>query len=163
METLKKPMTFRSEYSLLKVTFILFSAFFTSTILLFYSYSLKEFIPTSNMTREYIICFGPLIFQGTLFLAFAHQKQMLLKYLYNMSMVSFIGALLLTPVLFSSIVFYPFSLGAYYFLAYFMIVVLLMFLLHRKRVKKMEAPAWLTYTWVLYRLIVLIIVLQCIL
>jgi hypothetical protein len=141
-----------------KVLFILVATSITSTLLLLYSYLLKGFIPATNMTREYLICFGQIVFQGLLFLLF-HRKYLLLDYLYQMMIVSLLGALLLSPVIISNIVLFPFSPGAVYYLIYFFIIVAFMFFEHKRRIKKINAPGWLTYTWVLYRVIVLWIIL----
>jgi hypothetical protein len=141
-----------------KIIFILATAAFTSTILLFYSYLLKDLVPSTNMLREYVICFGQIFFQVAIILFF-HRKYIVLDYLQQMMTVSFIGALLLLPGIVSNIILFPFSPGSIYFLAYFFVIVLFMFFDHKRRIKKIEAPHWLTYTWVLYRIIVLLIIL----
>jgi glycerol-3-phosphate acyltransferase PlsY len=73
-----------------------------------------------------------------------------------MMTVSLIGGLLLLPVLFLS---HYVSLPSYVSLAWFLAVVAFMFLQHRKRVRSIKAPAWLSYTWVLYRCLVLLFIL----
>ncbi|MBA3665469.1 MAG: hypothetical protein H0W61_14835 [Bacteroidetes bacterium] len=150
--------TTRSHCAVYKTGYIVFAAVFTSSILLLYSYLLKGLIPSSNLFREYCICFGQLLFQGTLLLLFS-KKEMILNYLFEMMKVSLIGAFLLSPVLVSAILFFPFSPGLYYYLGYFFVIVLYMFFNHKKRVKELQAAWWLTYTWVLYRFIVLLIIL----
>ena len=147
-----------SHKNLLLVIFIIGSATITSTILLFYSYLLKELVPPSNLIREYCICIGQILFQTTLLLLFS-KKTNILVYIDQMMIVSLTGGLLLLPVLISSFIFFPFSPGVYYYLAYFFIIVAFMFFSHKKRVKQINAPLWLTYSWVAYRLIVLLIIL----
>ena len=158
METIKIQTT-ANKTLLFKTGAILFAAMFTSTVLLFYSFLLKHLVPSSNLIREYCICFGQIFFQGAIILLFIRKNQILFEYLYQMMMVSLLGGLLLLPVLVSALLFFPFNPGSYYYLAYFFMVVLFMFFNHKKRVKKINAPAWLTYTWILYRLIVLLIIL----
>jgi hypothetical protein len=142
-----------------RIIFILATAGFTSAVLFLYSYQLKGLVPSSNVVREFCICFGQIFFQATLLLLFKQKTNLIISYLYQMMSVSLIGAVLLLPVIVSSIVYSPFTFGSAYCLAYFFMVVLIMFLDHKKRVRKIEAPAWLTYTWVLYRLIVLAVIL----
>lgn len=141
------------------VLFIFFAAGLTSTILLLYSYQLKGFVPSSNLSREYFICFGQIVFQGALLFIFRAKKELVLHYIEQMMSVSLVGALLLTPALVSTALFFPFSPGAIYFLAYFFCIVLFMFLYHKRKVRQIHAPDWLSYTWVLYRLIVLSLIL----
>lgn len=145
--------------NLKSLLFITGSAVFTSTVILLYSYQLKSFVPSSNLVREYFICFGQLFFQASLLLFFKYKSQLIWDYLKQMMFVSLVGSVLLTPALVSAFLFFPFSPGAVYFLSYFFIIVLFMFFNHKKRVEKIHAPHWLTYTWVLYRLIVLAIIL----
>jgi hypothetical protein len=111
------------------------------------------------MFREFCICFGQIFFQAALLLFFRFRPILIISYLYQMMSVSLIGAVLLLPVIVSSFIWFPFTPVPGYCLAYFFMVVLIMFLDHKKRVKKIEAPRWLTYTWVLYRLIVLMVIL----
>lgn len=142
----------------LKWTFIIVSAAFTSTVLLFYSYLLKGLVPASNLTREYLICFGQLAFQGTLLLCTGNKAKMP-DYFFELMKVPLLGALLLTPVLVSAFLLYPLTPGAHYYLAYFMAIVIYMFFNHKKRVENIGAPYWLSYTWVLYRVLILMIIL----
>jgi predicted DCC family thiol-disulfide oxidoreductase YuxK len=139
-----------------RVLYFVFSAALTSTILLSYSTLLQGIVPASNLFREYVICFGQIVFQGSLLLLFRTKKEQLFDYLGNMMTVSLIGGLLLLPVLFLS---HYVSLPSYVSLAWFLAVVAFMFLQHRKRVRSIKAPAWLSYTWVLYRCLVLLFIL----
>ncbi|MBA3680607.1 MAG: hypothetical protein H0W73_05510 [Bacteroidetes bacterium] len=147
-------------YTSFKMVFILLGSIFTATVLLFYSYLLKDLIPSSNLKREYCICFGQIIFQGTLLIIFKTNSGSILNYLYQMVIVSMAGAGLLIPVLVSAFIFFPFGPGVYYYLVYFFGVVIVMFLAHKKRVQLIKAPIWLCYSWVLYRLLVLPIILS---
>ncbi len=138
------------------IVFLFATAVFTSTVLLYYSYLLNQIIPKSNLIREYAICFGQLFFQGTLLLIAKEKTDIILSYLKNMMMVSFIGALLLVPLI---IIDQYIQINFIIYLVYFFMVVLFMFFNHKKRIYTIQAPWWLTYTWVLYRCIVLLIIL----
>lgn len=144
---------FNSAY---RISYLVLSAALTSTILFHYSRFLQGTIPDSNLFREYIICFGQIAFQGSLLLAIGLTKEKRFDYLGNMMTVSLIGGLLLLPVLIlSHSVALPFSFS----LGWFFAVVAFMFLKHRKRVSAIQAPAWLSYTWILYRVLVLFFIL----
>ncbi len=144
---------FNLKYRLL---YLLVSGVFTSTVLLNYSFLLKGLVPQSNLVREYCICFGQLIFQGSILIAIKTKKENLFDYLGNMMTVSLIGGLLLLPAL---IIGHYAVLSSIIYLAYFFAVVLCMFIQHQKRVKNIHGPVWLSYTWVLYRCLVLLIIL----
>lgn len=139
-----------------RLLYIIVSAVFTSTILLHYSRLLYPLLPPSNMTREYLICFGQLIFQSAILLCIRSKKTMLFDYLGNMMTVSLLGALLLIPAL---LVNHWLVLSPFLFLGYFFAVVMCMFLHHMRRVKNIKAPFWLSYTWVAYRCLVLLLIL----
>ncbi|MES2132421.1 MAG: hypothetical protein V4506_08720 [Bacteroidota bacterium] len=139
-----------------RILYILFSAAITSTVLLYYSDSLKTVIPLTNLWREYAICFGQIAFQGGILLLMKTKKEFLFDYLGNMMTVSLLGGLLLMLLL---IIRHFISFAPIAYLAYFAGVVLFMFLQHRKRVAWINAPAWLSYTWILYRCLVLFIIL----
>ena len=108
---------------------------------------------TSNLMRELSICGGQILFQSIV--AFLAHKEKALHYLGNMMTVSFIGAMLLLPGLL-------FTGGAYTaesHLAWFAMVVGVMFFEHMRRVKLLKMAWYMSLTWVLYRLIVLWIIL----
>jgi hypothetical protein len=138
------------------IGFIILSAVFTSTVLLYYSYLLEGLVPPSNVFREYVICFGQMVFQGILLITYRQKSELMLLYLKNMMMVSLIGALLLLPLL---IILFYIEIYPITCLAYFFSIVIIMFFNHKARVKKINAPWWLSYTWVLYRFIVLLFIL----
>jgi hypothetical protein len=81
------------------------------------------------------------------------QKQ---YYYFNMLLVSLIGSVLLFPLLLLN--FYS-NYSDTFNLLYFFIVVLAMFLIHKKRVAALGLPVMISYTWVLYRVIILIFIL----
>lgn len=139
-----------------RLAYLALSAILTAMILSSYSRLLHGVVPASNPSREYMIAAGQIFFQANILLAFKPTKKLLFDYLGNMMTVSLIGSLLLLPLLilnhYTSI--HPFLAPGWFFA-----VVLYLFLLHRRRVGYIQAPVLLSYTWVLYRVIVLLIIL----
>lgn len=107
--------------------------------------------------REYAICFGQIIWQGGLIAHMSRQKR--LDYLGNMSTVSLIGGLLLVPTLIWN---HWVDLSAYFLILNFMIVVGIMLYLHFRRTSKLNLPVMVTLSWMLYRMIWLIVILSTI-
>lgn len=139
-----------------RLLYILLTALFTSAVLFRYSFLLTGLIPASNVLREFLICFGQLVFQSLLLWGARAGKRVWFDYLGNMMTVSLIGALLLLPAL---MVHAFFVLPSLCYAAYFMTVVAFMFYLHFRRVGYIGAPWWLSATWALYRCLVLWIIL----
>jgi len=76
----------------------------------------------------------------------------IIRYQYNMLLISLLGSILLWPI----IVINEWHIQSQTVnLIYFFSVVSIMFLVHVQRVKKLELPTYLCFTWVLYRLIIL--------
>lgn len=119
------------------------------------SYALNMFpvVEPGNAAREWIICGGQLILQGTLAAIWAKPKWW--DYLGNMMVVSFLGAMALIPL---QIAFKALQLSAIWYVAGFMLVAALMLLEHARRVKLLELPVALTYSWVIYRLFLLLLI-----
>lgn len=139
-----------------RLAYLLGSAMLTATVLSSYSVLLQDVVPASNPWREYMIASGQIFFQANILLAFKPTKKLLFDYLGNMMTVSLIGSLLLLPLL---ILNHYMTVSSYLALGWFFAVVLYMFLLHHRRVGYIQAPVGLSYTWVLYRVIVLLIIL----
>ena len=79
-----------------------------------------------------------------------------LDYYFNMLIVSLVGSLLLFPLLVLN--FYS-NHSDTFNLLYFFTVVLIMFFDHKRRVAILSLPVIISYTWVLYRALILIIIL----
>lgn len=138
-----------------RLAFILFAWIVSALTLNAFSGRLVPLVPASNLLRELSICGGQLVFQGLLVLL--SDKRKLLDYLGNVIAVSLIGSLMLLPALFV-----PYSgamLSNAGFLGYFMLVVGLLLLEHKRRVNLLNLPPALTLGWLVYRLIVLLIIL----
>jgi hypothetical protein len=102
---------------------------------------------------ELFIVLGMLVFQYP----FIYKKEWGLKlnYYCNMLLVSLLGSVLLWPLL----IFNNFySCTGIVNLIYFFTVVVIMFFVHKQRVAKLLLPVYISYTWVLYRFIILIFI-----
>lgn len=134
--------------------FIGFALTVTTFILFGYSNLILNF-PKSSITRELILAFGQIVFQSLFLLKF--DKQTVMNYAGNLMTVSLMGSLILSPILIlSQFVFLPQML----ILGWFGITVFIMFLEHSRRIKILKLPFHLTFTWILYRIIALILILN---
>lgn len=143
--------SFRIQY---RIAYLLFTWFCTGYILTAYAHLLAGIVPLGSAFREYFICGGQIIFQGIVISTFAKNK--LWNYLGNMMTISFGGSLLLLLALAFS---HWFKIPQGYFAIYFMGVAGLMLLEHIRRTKLLDLGWALTITWVLYRIILLLIIL----
>ncbi len=104
---------------------------------------------------ELLIVIGMLIFQYPFIYKYNWQKK--LDYYFNMILVSFIGSVLLSPLL---VLNHYSTISDTFNILYFFAVVLIMFLDHKRRVANLNLSELLTYSWVLYRFIILIFILK---
>jgi len=137
-----------------RIAYLVLTWFITAAILTRYTVLLADSIPIGGSLREYFICAGQIVFQGIVVSFIAKQKRW--DYLGNMMTISFAGALLLGLMLTAAPVIGHQPL---IYLVYFMAVVGLMFLEHIRRSKLLHLGWWLTISWAVYRLLVLIIIL----
>ena len=136
-----------------RVAYIVATWLFTSVVLVYYSRLLSPLIPETNFAREFFVAGGSIIFQGLV--VGAIHKNKVIHYLGNMMTISFAGAILLTvPLCFSALIH-----DKFFYLAWFVMVVGLMFIEHIRRVKILELPWQVSASWVIYRVIVLLIIL----
>ena len=137
------------------MAYLIFTWFVVGFILTRYALLLGFFVPVGNPYREYLICGGQILFQGIIIGFYAPAKRW--DYLGNMMTISFAGALLLLPVLLLSRIpqivplFYP---------AWFMLIAGLMLLEHIRRSKLLQLGWLMSITWIIYRIIVLIVILK---
>lgn len=144
--------TFRLGY---RLAYLIFTWLVVGGVLTAYAHLLMPLVPVGDPLREYYICGGQMLFQGVVISAYAPAK--LWEYLGNMMTISLAGALLLLPVLLiASFIAMPPVMAILCFLA----VAGLMFLEHIRRTKLMQLGWMLTITWVVYRLLLLIIILN---
>lgn len=143
--------TFKLHY---RVAYLIFTWFITSVILTRYAVLLTNVVPVGGSLREYFICGGQIIFQGTVVSLIAKQKRW--DYLGNMMTISFAGALLLGFMLIAA---NWIGNNPILYLGYFIGVVGLMFLEHIRRSKLLQLGWWPTISWALYRVLVLLLIL----
>jgi hypothetical protein len=99
---------------------------------------------------EMAIVTGQLLFQ--LLFIWNRPKFEIIRYHYTMLLISLMGSILLWPIIVINI----FHIQSHITnLIYFFTVVSIMFVVHIQRVKKLQLPTYLCYTWVLYRFIIL--------
>jgi predicted DCC family thiol-disulfide oxidoreductase YuxK len=133
--------------------YILFATLVTSIVLFKFSKTIGV-IPESNFLRECLIALGQIGFQWLFISKLKSQKQ--LTYIGNLMTISLMGSLILIPVLIiNSFV----SIPVIGLLAWFGLTVSIMLFEHIRRVKLLELPTILSLTWVLYRVLILLIIL----
>lgn len=143
--------TFNYRYRFLYIVF----ATLITTITLYNFSKLVPNLPETSVIREFIIAFGQIVFQS--FFLLRKNRETIVNYMGNLMTVSLMGSLLLIPLLMvNSII----SLPQLIILGWFGITILTMFIEHFKRVKLLELPSYLCYTWALYRIIILVILLN---
>lgn len=145
------------EFSLpFRLIYILFTWVMTAFILTSYTLNMESLTGSSGHGREFLICGGQLMFQTIFLFILKENKENIFEYLGNIMTISFAGALALLPVHFAGKLI---SLPAEAFAFYFLIVAGLMLLEHYRRMKLLRMPMLLTATWVLYRVLILIVIL----
>ncbi len=137
-----------------RVFYILFTALTTILVLYNYSHSLSM-LPKSTITRESLITFGQIIFQSIFLLKL--DKKVVLNYIGNLMTVSLMGSLILTPLLLLNTII---NIPENGLLIWFGLTVFIMLIEHYRRIKILELPTYLSYTWVVYRIIVLLIIIN---
>ena len=137
-----------------RIAYLILTWFITSVILTEYAGLLADVVPVGGRLREYFICGGQIIFQGTVVSFIAKQKKW--DYLGNMMTISFAGALLLGLMLIAA---NWIGNNPILYLCYFICVAGLMFLEHIRRSKLLQLGWWLTISWGLYRVFVLLLIL----
>lgn len=138
-----------------RIAYLALSWLATAYVLTSYAHLLTDFVPLGSHYREYFICGGQMIFQGII-ISF-YKKEKLWDYLGNMMTISFMGSLLLIPVI---IVAQHFDLNTILFILYFLMVAGLMLLEHIRRSKLLKLGWLMSITWIIYRLIVLGLILS---
>lgn len=132
-----------------RISYLIFGVIITGMILTKFS-ALIPYIKQSNHFREIAIAIGQIFFQMVFLHKDTLKKQM--DYYGNLITVSLFGSIILSPILaVNTISAVPFPIA----MIWFYIVVLIMFFEHKRRVKLLELPSYLSYTWILYRIIIL--------
>lgn len=143
--------TYSFKYRLL---YLLFTVIVTTLVLFKFSKLIPNF-PNSTIEREFVLAFAQIIFQGLFILKL--EKKVILNYLGNLMTVSLMGSLILIPLLLiNSVTKVPELTN----LLCFGLTVGFMFLEHVRRIKLLKLPSYLSYSWVIYRIIALLIILK---
>jgi hypothetical protein len=142
--------SFNIKYRLL---YILFSATVTMFTLFYFSKNIST-LPQGSLVREGFITIGQLVFQGLLI--YKLDKKTIINYFGNLMTISLMGSLMLLPLL---IINWMFQISETIFLIGFGITVLIMFIEHFRRIKLLKLPSFLSYTWVVYRVLILLTIL----
>ena len=143
--------TFNIKY---RLSYIVFATLFTAIILLQYS-QIIMLLPKATFVRELLLAVGQIAFQYLFLQKLSKQSQ--LEYIGNLVTVSVIGSLILTPVLVLSQFVH---LNEYLILGWFGLTVNVMIYEHYRRIKLLQLPKTLTFTWILYRIIALLLILN---
>lgn len=137
-----------------RMLYIGFAILMTALTLFNYSELISD-LPNGTFSRELILAFGQILFQSLFLLKF--DSKTILNYAGNLMTVSLFGTLILTPIL---ILNQFINLPEILILGWFAITVFIMFIEHFRRIKLLELPNYLCYTWVIYRIIALILILN---
>ena len=157
-KNIEKDLLLRADYTVwLRVAFLILAWLGTSITLTYYSTLLTKFVGKSSFGREFFICGGQIIFEVIILISTKNSSAKIMLYLSNMMSISFFGAIFLLPVLFLAKFLWPFDI--LFALLFFLLTALLMFIEHLRRMKILDLPKWLSATWVLYRVLVLILLL----
>jgi hypothetical protein len=134
--------------------FILFTAVFTGLVLNAYTRHITSYFGFETPWYvEYMICFGQVLWQGTMIFFWSPKKSW--DYLGNMSAVSTLGGILLLPLLALNSIF---EFSGITFIIGFMAVVGLMLFEHLRRCKNMKLGLLPTFSWLAFRTFILLII-----
>ncbi len=134
--------------------YIIFTILITTVVLFEFSNSITM-LSASSIQREFIITLGQIILQYLFLTKVTTEKY--INYIGNLMTVSLIGSILLMLLLGLNMIL---KLPQNAVFIGFGLTVLFMFFEHKRRVEILKLPMYLSYTWVLYRIIVLLIILN---
>jgi hypothetical protein len=138
-----------------RILYIVFTWLVTSLVLNAYSILLSPLVPVSDLYREFLICGGQIAFQSVTILFLKRER--LVHYLGNMMTISFAGALLLLPAF--AIHKLELVSSPYFYAGWFLTVAGLMLAEHVRRMRIMSIHWTASLSWVVYRIIALLIIL----
>ncbi|REG85180.1 DCC1-like thiol-disulfide oxidoreductase family protein [Winogradskyella sediminis] len=133
--------------------YILFATLIASLVLFKFSKLITR-IPESNFIREALITIGQIGFQALFISKLNFEKQ--LNYFGNLMTVSLMGSLMLIPVL---IIDSMIQIPELVLLFWFGFTAAIMLFEHIRRIKLLELLKLLSATWILYRLLILLLIL----
>lgn len=138
-----------------RLAYLIFAWLITAFVLHKFSLRLTDILPQSNFYREFLVCGGQLVWQGIAIQLLYRKKSW--DYLGNMMTISLAGSLLLGLNMAAG-KFFHFENPLLY-ACLFGLVVTLMLVEHVRRAKLLNLDWRITASWVLYRLVVLLIIL----
>ncbi|CAM1345567.1 thiol-disulfide oxidoreductase DCC family protein [Tenacibaculum amylolyticum] len=133
--------------------FILIAASITGITLFSFSNNIIGLQP-SNFGKELLVAVGQIVFQ-TLFII-RKDINSIIHYAGNLMVISLIGSIGVWQIMLLDMII---PLPQTLILAAFAGVVGLMFFEHKRRIKLLELPSYLSWTWVAYRALVLLLIL----
>jgi hypothetical protein len=138
-----------------RIIYFLIVAVLSSVVLNKYSHHLSTWIGSSNsFGRELLICLGQIAWQTIILKQTLKHK--LYDYLGNMITVSLIGTLLLLPIMLLGKIF---IIPPLMYLLYFGLVVSYMLFEHIRRCKLLNISYIASASWIVYRVLVLVVLL----
>lgn len=137
-----------------RIAYIIFGILATAIVLYRYS-EIITILPKGTFQRELLLATGQIAFQYCFM--FKQNRQTIITYFGNLVTVSVFGSLLLLPALFiNSFI----TIETIPVLVWFGITAGIMFFEHYRRVTLLRLPHYLCLTWVAYRVLALIIILN---
>lgn len=106
-----------------------------------------------SFVHEWFIVMGQLLFQGSI--VFFSRRDRILHYFGHLMTISMIGSLLLLPIILLNRIWK--DLPVEFYMGYFIIPVSVMIWQHIRRTKLVGIQWFLTVTWILYRVILLVV------
>lgn len=137
-----------------RLFYIVLALLFTANILFKYA-QLLPFLAKNNFVIELLLALGQIGFQWLFVQNINRQKQ--LNYIGNLMTVSVIGSLALVPMILINHYFYCPTYLIYF---WFGATAAGMFWDHHRRIKILELPKKLSFSWILYRVLALIVLLN---
>lgn len=136
-----------------RIAYIIFAGLITALVLFKFAVLLPN-IPKGSFMRELLLAFCQIPFQ--LMFILKKDKQAKVNYVGNLMTVSLFGSLLLLPMLIATTFI---EVPALVTMGWFLLTAAVMLLEHIRRVRLLQLPAMLCFTWVGYRALALIIIL----
>lgn len=137
-----------------RVLYIILTILITAYTLTSFTSLIPSF-PVANYKNEFILTVGQIVFQSWFLLK--NNLKAIINYIGNLMTVSLMGSLgILQLIILNGLIKIPEIMIVISFLG----VVFFMFFEHRRRVRLLDLPSYLSYTWVVYRIIALLIILK---
>jgi len=137
-----------------RLAYLLFAITITAAILFEFA-KMIPLLPQGNFSREIMLASGQLLFQWLFLLHY--DRKTIITYMGNLMTVSLMGSVLLIPIMVAN---QFVNVPGLVLNGWFGLVVLIMFLEHFRRVKLLKLPFYLCFTWILYRIIALLLILN---